>query len=267
MDPRVYAGKAADLRTTLALFGTPLTADLIRKAYGFFSQMFADLGYPANVAGLCVLKPKGPTFGRYRRLTRAVEGIIQKDNIAHVELAYAPPPETDVTDFGWLSASFGDDGCFIFKCRRSILDLGDQRILQTISFIVDLMSPAYGYGYLLDNDYGPGFHAVGIGFRRGGKDGPMPGLPDSERERNARWFNRRETAIPAGILRDVFPLNYLTEIHAGERIGNKLLFDWIASDRSHGTLNALREGAWLWAVPEESCLAIGQTFQAAGLLV
>jgi len=267
MDPRIYAGKATDLRTTLALFGKPLTAELIRKAYEFFLQLFTELGYPANVAGLCVLKPKGRTHGHYRRLTRAVEGVIQRDNIAHVELAYAPPPETDVTDFGWLSASFGDDGCFIFKCRKSILDLGDQRVLNVLTFVADLMAPAYGYGYLLDNYFGPGFHAVGIGCRRGGKDGLLPGLPDSERERNARWSNRRETALPAGILRDVFPLNYLTEIHAAKRIDGKPLFDWIAASPSHGTLKPLREGAWLWTVPEESCLAIGDEFKAAGLLI
>lgn len=267
MDPRVYAGKATDLRTTLALFGRPLTSELIRRAYAFFNELFADIGYRPNVAGLSILKPKGRTRGRYRRLTRAVEGIIYEDNIAHVELAYAPPPETDVINFGWLSASFGDRGQFILDIKRSILALDDQRILQTISFVADLMSPAYGYGYLLDNEYGPGFHAVGIGFRRGGKDRLLPGLPDSERERNARWSNRRATALPAGILRDVFPLNYLTEIHADKLIGGKLLFDWITASPSHGTLKTLRGGAWLWTVPEESCLSIGDEFKAAGLLI
>lgn len=223
--------------------------------------VFSQWRHPANVAAV----HRVGVFGRYRRLTAAVEKLMKDDGLTGFALSHVPPPETDAIEFGWLSVSAGEFG-FKLSGKIGIVSL-EALAAEVVPAITKLYPAKYGYGYILDAALGPEFHAVGMLYRRVSDAGIAASLPEQEQNRAGRWSNQREKALADGILRDVLPVNYLTEVHAETRINGQRLFDWIRQDSSRGVLRQVRSGAWLWRVAEAHCLGLGQKFESAGLLI
>jgi hypothetical protein len=261
MDPRIYAGNATDLRATVALFGPPLTAEVVRSLYRFSADLFSKLGYPGNVYSIS----RGDSHGKYRRLTNQAERLLARDNLTGASLSYVPPSETNLAGAGWLAADAGL-GQFIFDGKVDLIDL-NAVVAKVVPAVASVYPATYGFGYVLDAAYGPRFHAAGIIYARQADWGKVPPLPQDEEKRCSRWFYQREDILAAGLLRDVYPLNYLTEIHSSKSLDGTPLFDWIARDPARGTLTQVRPGVWLWRVPEDRCKEVGERLQAAGLLI
>jgi hypothetical protein len=261
MDARTYAGNATDLRTTVAFFGPPLAADVVRSLYRFSTNLFSRAGYPGNVYSVS----RGDSHSKYRRLTKQPDRMLGSDSLTGASLSYVPPSETNLAGAGWLMVDAGL-GQFIFDGKVDLVSL-DAVAAEVVPSVAAVYRATYGFGYVLDAAYGPRFHAVGYLYSRQADWGKVPPLPEDEQRRCSRWSNQREDILAAGLLRDVYPMNYLTEIHSSKTIDGKSLFDWIERDSARGELTRIRSGAWLWRVPEGRCIELGDRLQAAGLLI
>lgn len=265
MNPDVYKGQMTDLRSTMVMYGGLTSADMIRNIHKAINILFNLLGYPANVMAVS----RNNKHTRYHRSSERAMAVLKKEDLTSISLAYVPTHSTDALRSGLLLAGGGMQGPsganVILEGKINIVNL-DIMAGKIIPSIADVYPTIYGYSYVLDAPYGPDFHVVGVGFGSP-KTRQVPLLPESDKERGSRWFNQHEQAIPQGILRDVFPVNYLTEIHSTKKIGGRLLFDWITQDSSRGVLTEVKPNGWLWRVPEERCLEIGKQFESAGLLI
>lgn len=69
-----------------------------------------------------------------------------------------------------------------------------------------------------------------------------------------------------GVLRDVYPWNFLTASHLTAQVNNMVLQDWIQQDEQRGQLKPLNDDVWLWEVNEENILAVRYTLWDAGII-
>jgi len=75
----------------------------------------------------------------------------------------------------------------------------------------------------------------------------------------------RECAhIKNGWLREVYPLNYLSNAHLNAPVGDHMLRQWILEDADRGTMAPVTSDLMLWDVPDDRIGEISKELMAAG---
>ncbi|MBN9565641.1 MAG: hypothetical protein J0G29_06085, partial [Alphaproteobacteria bacterium] len=70
-----------------------------------------------------------------------------------------------------------------------------------------------------------------------------------------------------GMLRDVYPLNFLSQAHLANQVEGMPFDQWVASDLARGTLNPLTDSMWSWRVEEDNIPAIREALRPTGLVL
>jgi hypothetical protein len=259
MNPRILVSDKADPRTVLAVFGNLSSNHVLRMLFDLTGGFIERAGLQANV--VAVHTPK--RYGRYQVFTERLRRVMARSDISGFALAHVPQPETDASRFGWIEGETTTDG-FTITGRTSFFPPTYEAAVCLASQIAQVFPFTYGYQYVIDTAYGPGFHAIGM-FYSSLKRKDVPPLPEPERRRTSSWCNNRIEGVPHGVLRDVFPVNLLTDVHRRRLIDGIPLFNWIAQDNSRGRIEQLTPAIWAWHVPDDRCAELGDTLEAAGL--
>ena len=131
--------------------------------------------------------------------------------------------------------------------------------------IVRAVNPAYGIGYHRELAKGPVKFALGVGQNLGvGSVGA-----EYERARNvARWSDvgMPRQVYRKGVLRDVFPINFLNRAQLSRSVGILTLANWIDASETHGLLHPFAESLSLWLVGESELAAISSELGDGGLV-
>lgn len=123
--------------------------------------------------------------------------------------------------------------------------------------------PTYGIGYLIEQRFVPAYYVSGFIEGR---------LEEVEQRRIGDWGSYySDRWVPkAGELRDVYELNYLSDIHLNRPVGNvpgsPSLRDWISSTDA-GSLSPINETLTLWELNTSRRDEIRQTLLKGGSLV
>ena len=260
MNSTILRGDGKDPHTMLMLFCPPPEHKAVLGLFDLTSSLLNQLGYAPNYVGF----NRGKRYGRYKRITARELTKIKQQDVTSFALAYVPLPETNPIACNWLEGQIHSDG-FSLSGRADLLLPTSEVIIPLVLEARRHLSITYGFQYVIDAFYSPAFHANGIIYHQPNRKGPPP-LPESEEDRMAAWMNHRKELMPLGHMRDVFPLNLLTEIHRKRSFEGMPLFDWIGKSRSRGRLEQITTGLWAWHVPEEKCDTLGNSFDAAGML-
>lgn len=133
--------------------------------------------------------------------------------------------------------------------------------------IADLLKPDYGIGYRREYRFGPGFYAWGI-----------PQVPDSvplfdpEREKEdeliSKWgqIGLDEKVYLRGLLRDVYPWNFVTQPQLTAKVGRLTLQQWIQKTPERGQLSPLTDEMMLWSVEAQHIPTLRQQLWEAGVI-
>jgi hypothetical protein len=232
----------------------------VRGLFDVTRSFIERAGLEANV--LAVHRSK--VHGRYQALTPALLRLMQNNELKGFALAHVPPPEVDAVQFGWVQGGTTTDA-FTVTGRTQFFSPTPDEVISLALKIAQVFPFTYGYQYVIDAAYGPGFHAIGM-FYRSLKRKDVPPLSETEERRTEAWCNNKNEVVPFGLLRDVFPINFLTDVHRKRLVGGTPLLDWIAQDDSRGRIDQLRQGLWAWHVPDERCVELGDTLERWGLL-
>jgi hypothetical protein len=128
----------------------------------------------------------------------------------------------------------------------------------------------YGYFYQRSIYHGPLWYPSGVicGLSRDN--------PKEKRERamitkwgNSRYPNATKNKYEIGRIRDIYPVNFLTQPHL-ERIvfDGQTLEQWIQASPDRGHLLQLdQEGFWSWAVEQDHIAAIYDALKNSGIIV
>lgn len=102
--------------------------------------------------------------------------------------------------------------------------------------------PTYGIGFGRDFDWEPIFYAMGISSVHD---------TDEEGDRISQWTEAVRYGLPElGLIRDVYPWNFLTAAHLKRAIGKETLHHWIHAAANRGALSPLTDRVFLWAVDD-----------------
>jgi hypothetical protein len=261
MNPSLLYANGEDPWTVIMLFGRPICTEVVNPLFEIARNIFQEAGLNANV--LAVHTNKG--FGKYAHVSdRVISRFRSREDIIGFSTGYVPPPETDFAKFGVIGAGTPKRGFLVYG-RESVLPPVARTATSIAKQVQQCYAITYGYQYVIDRYYGPEHHALGMLLTRPlGKR--LADLPEIEVERAARWFNNYERVMPAGYLRDVFPTNFLSEIHKKMEVEGTPLFEWITEGHSRGMLQEISPTLWAWHVPQTKCTDIADQLESLGLL-
>lgn len=179
----------------------------------------------------------------------------------------ATPPEvgTEMVDF-IFAVDLHDEP----NGNKTLVLCWDDQIIKFDQFYIEKLAkdlyeylePAYGYTYQRPFELGPVFYPFGV----------IAGLDFGEPERKliSKWGNEysyEDGDYKTGLMRDIYPINFLSESHFSHEIEGQSLKDWIESSSEHGELKKLTDNLWSWWVPEDKIAKIREIFIPTGLLL
>lgn len=128
----------------------------------------------------------------------------------------------------------------IVDFRSDIIRIGSTNFFRVAQEACLLTNPPYGIGLVRPFGLGPVLYCMGI---------VQGDVPDEEGDRITEWLEvLRHKLLDKGLIRDVYPWNFLTSAQLQAMVGKFTLKEWIANDSRHGTLSPVTDQAMLWAV-------------------
>ncbi len=180
--------------------------------------------------------------------------------------ASKPGAEVPVLDY-IASAVFSTDpesgGYAILSLPTEVVK--ENTILDLSKTLAAGLQPIYGIAFNRELRLGPIFYALGICH---GLGVGLSGEAREEARTISRWANMGmiDRVYAKGLIRDVFPLNFLSVVHLKKLVTNKPLEDWILSDPIHGTLNLLCNNMYSWAVSPPNIPQIRDSLKSSGVI-
>lgn len=108
--------------------------------------------------------------------------------------------------------------------------------------------PQYGIFYQREFKKGPSLYSVGIIEGLDGCKKPEDAKEEDIISEWSRAYVCSQGKYKTGDLRDIYPLNFLSQPHLDQKVGDLTLEQWILSKEAHGELKKLAENFWSWYV-------------------
>lgn len=126
------------------------------------------------------------------------------------------------------------------------------------------VKPQYGIVYQREFEKGPQSYASGV----------IEGLDRQkdleERTKITKWahaYNYSDGSYKTGDLRDIYPLNFLSQPHLDRKVGTLTLEQWINSSKKHGELKKLADNFWSWWIPAEFIPSVREALSSTGIIL
>jgi hypothetical protein len=139
-----------------------------------------------------------------------------------------------------------------------------EKIIKELSIFIH---PRYSFCHQRAFKKGPDFYTWGTIMGLDGYDFPEE---RPEEERISKW--NHEYCMPdgdyrTGMLREIYPLNILSEAHLVQTVGTHTLREWINSSSQHGDLKPLNDQLWSWWVPVENISLVTKSLKDTGIIL
>jgi hypothetical protein len=253
--------------SVIAFYGIQNTSEVAVLFLESTTEWLHSLGLQPDKIGIHVTGRTGSLrpYSRFRKHADRVD----YSTVRGIEL-YATMPSAKVW---WLhsyaSAQYEGDkgGTYAFvESRSSILSLDTLADSVVVRRLIDCLRPSYGVGFTRLAQYGPGPFVFGVTCGP-----PGTGLSGEEYEEGVRVCRWGDTGMAQqvyarGIMRDVFPYNYLNDSHLSNRICGYSFADWVSQDTDRGSLCYLKPDLFLWRVLDHNIQKVRFVLRDAGIL-
>jgi hypothetical protein len=145
--------------------------------------------------------------------------------------------------------------------RTSVVS--QQFLLGVAKRLAELATPEYGIGFTRNENLSP------TAYVRGFESGPVGYVPDTTEEAVThlwRYHGMKIKVWRQGIMRDLYPWNFLTAPHRNARVSGQHLEQWIQAGPHRGTLEPITTEMVVWKVPEEDIPQVRPVLWDAGIL-
>jgi hypothetical protein len=254
--------------TVIAFYGLNPKAHGLRDVYESVLRWSDSVGDPPNRLGV-----HGLGFGGKMRDFSRTDSKLRKAGFESIEsfdlesVSAAPESSSVAGTRGAADAAWEASVSLTFNygylaCSTKVAKLDSSMRSIAESFIKHLR-PSYGIGYYRERRLGPGYYAIGLAY------GLDTAGPEYEEGLNiGRWGDIAcmKQLYREGLLRDIYPWNFLTEPHVRRRIGGQPLRSWIRSHPNRGRLQELDHNAALWTVSKSERTSVRRALWKAGLI-
>jgi len=227
-------------------------------------DFFAANGAAPDVGGISTESGKSREIGR-RRIAKQLSNR-EYEHAISLDLYHTLPDYAQLV-FGWdVNATLmtDKDRTLSLCCDRTLAGLDLDYFEPLLDHLAKNVQLKYGIGFFRAFNFGPALYVDGMvaGYGYTKED-------HVHTDRIGAWFRERinQRRHLSGYLRDVYPLNVLSEKHLSALVGGIQLADWIRGADGRGTLRELADGAWLWRLPMTQVDAVRQNLERAGLLI
>jgi hypothetical protein len=237
--------------SAIAFYGFSATSEVRRELYERLVAWFQSLNCPAERMGVSG-KGFGEKVGKFAPRNAKLQRV-GFQAVTSFDLHSLLPGGKDQIEDGRLEACFDFEHpelpSFAFVQGRSpIVGLTKNSLLVVAQFVVDLLKPDYGIGYHRPYHLGPGWYAMGLSHGLGYSDAER-----EERRTISRWADigmTEEKVYRQGLLRDVYPWNFLTSFQVSAKVEGYTLKGWIERDEKRGQLTQMNEKVLLWSLTD-----------------
>ncbi len=249
----------------IAFYGVQADAETLGAFYAVLIDWFNAAGCPPDK-----LSVDGSGFGGKPVPFGNADKRLRKKGFSGVDsfdvYAMLPKGTTPTVDW-WATASLSLDykPSFFVQARRSLASLEEPSVSNFVEKCVAALTPVYGIAYYRDHSRGPGFYAIGLNYVT--PDNVIGDDPE-ELEAVSKWgyVGLNSEVYRDGVIRDVYPYNYLTDPHLKMQVHGKTLESWISSDDSRGTLHKIGDQMMVWQVGSEQVESVRSLLAESGII-
>jgi hypothetical protein len=158
-----------------------------------------------------------------------------------------------------------DEGHVVFAAENSIVPFRSDGFRRYTEEVVRLVHPGYGIGYQMSKRHAPDMYALGIGQQLGTI---LTGEAYEEAVNRSHWADTGmdECVWQTGVIRDVYPWNFLNARQLDMGVEGRSLREWINQDPRRGSLANVSETVTLWDVPDAAIPEIRRQLKEAQLI-
>lgn len=254
----LYSGNCS----VIAFYGVHLNPEKLEVLYHRFVQWFTLLDHPVekmSIKGVAWKK----RFGAFSVRSREIAQSGFADVIGFGMYSLVPGGDTPLWDWCVTCEVVSQEPCVLFGCRSSIAGLGDLQLRSMAEFVFSATGARYGIGFRRDIAKGPTLYAVGIA------QGLNPwGTELMEVKSVSQWekYGLPSRCFDVGLIRDIYPLNYLNSEQLSRMVFQVTLVDWIRADSKRGQVERFGDGMSLWTVPDANIDGVRAALTGSGLL-
>lgn len=262
--------KAGPSSNTLAMYDFAVEEVDFKGWFYYVLKLYEHYGYPPIKMGCMGLNaPKSSKLTTFKYGQKLLEKHDFK-GFDVIEIYTIPQETPDIyPDKGPVSVQL-DIGTVSGKgeatlCLDDEIEPFNRDVFE--GFAKDLFSffkPQYGIFYQREFEKGPTWYAGGT----------IQGLDRTkdfeEREKIGKWGNAycyKDSKYRTGDLRDIYPLNFLSQPHLDQKVGDLTLEQWIQSAQAHGELKKLADNFWSWCVEHENIPLVRETLRPMGFVL
>jgi hypothetical protein len=249
--------------TVLAFYGIDSRAEVAPRFYNFALTWFVGNAHQPNQISV-----HGPGFGGRPVAFSQTSSTLQRQGFAGVTNVYLvamfPGGQIPVRDW-LLNVNWSlTDRYAVFAAESSIVLFHSDGFRRYAEEVARLLQPEYGIAYEMSKRLAPDMFALGIGQKEGAI---LTGEAYEEARNVARWgdMGMEQQVWRSGVIRDVYPWNFLTAAQLNKKVAGCSLREWIGQDSQRGSLSELSDSVVLWIVPASSIQAIRQQLREARL--
>jgi len=248
--------------SVVALYGLQFSPGRLEASYKHLVEWFDSLGCHPDRSGVSGMGfgEKVGTFDRFdRRLKR--NGF---EEVRGFDL-YRLIPGGDIPGYHWcVNADIDEEDSYcIVGARSSIAPIPGESMLSVTRTLIRDLTPIYGIGFRREMDLGPSLYAMGgcMGLQPWGADKP-------EGDRIDRWraLGIKQRCYDKGVLRDVYPWNFLTQLQLSREVEGVPLKQWIEQDHNRGALSTVECGVYLWEIQVAQVAHVRVALENAGMV-
>jgi len=250
--------------TAIVFYGVDLTTEAVGCVYDAVVGWYKALGHPPDKAAI-----RGPGHsGKFTSFEHADSKIRRNgiDGVTDFELyALMENAKLVASDYLLAAVCSKKHSYMYVVARSSIAPLSGPAILPLTKQMAGCRSPEYGIGYTRDHHLGPCTYAVGIseGLGLGGTGTPQR----EEALRISFWMRAMGDRLwRQGVLRGIYPWNFLNTAQLGMPIDGISLRQWIERDPHRGKLEPLNDGSFLWEIEVADLPSVRQVLQKAEII-
>jgi hypothetical protein len=251
-----------DICTVIAFYGVHPGRRSLVDFFRATVEWFTEIGHPPDK--LAVGTPG--KFGKQQSFSRAANKLQQFgfDNITTLEItSMLPGGEYPLRDYLLTCTYSALSHYATLEARSSLAALSRSSLDLIAGAVAEAVEPEYGIGYYREHKLGPSFYAIGI----------CKGLSYSEEDMEAashisKWgqIGMELKIWKKGLLRDLYPWNFVSELQLSALISGVSLRDWIQSDKRRGSLSSFWNGLTLWEVDEAHLVQVRSELWNSGLI-
>lgn len=262
---------AHDDCVALAFYGLDLDGQALAGFYSDLIEWFNAVGCPPDKLSVDGSgfsgKPVGFARGNSRLSKRGFSSITSL-------CVFSMLPQGQIPCVDWkATASVSMEtppvsACFALAPMVSVATLENTHLARLVDSCLSRLRPAYGIGYHRLHAEGPQFYALGMNYASTVEAAVPTGEAYEAALAISRWGDLAmvKEIYKRGLLRDVYPYNYLSRTHLVSWVGGQTLQAWISGAPCRGTLTRLDSGVTLWKVPASQIQSVREQLWGAGLI-